>query len=65
MITNRGKNVYNKHRSTYTSTYPHISIMMVYLNCSCPSPFTPGTHWIGGWVGSRTDLDDVTHVYIQ
>jgi hypothetical protein len=20
---------------------------------------TPGTHWIGGWVGPRADLDDV------
>jgi hypothetical protein len=29
-----------------------------------PSSFTPkerapGTHWIGGWVGPRTSLDDV------
>jgi hypothetical protein len=21
--------------------------------------FTPGTHWIGGWVGPRGGLDDV------
>jgi hypothetical protein len=21
--------------------------------------FTPGTHWIGGWVGPRAGLDDV------
>jgi hypothetical protein len=31
---------------------------------SCPSCFTPkesapGTHWIGGWVGPRADLDAV------
>jgi hypothetical protein len=24
-----------------------------------PWRFTPCTHWIGGWVGIRTDLDDV------
>jgi hypothetical protein len=31
---------------------------------SCPGRFTPGerahgTHWIGGWVRPRADLDDV------
>jgi hypothetical protein len=31
---------------------------------SRPGPFTqletaPGTHWIGGWVGPRTGLDDM------
>jgi hypothetical protein len=31
------------------------------------SPFTPGerapsTHWIGGWVGPRTDLDDMEKI---
>jgi hypothetical protein len=31
---------------------------------SCSGRFTPGeidpgTHWIGGWEGSRADLDDV------
>jgi hypothetical protein len=33
-------------------------------SASLPGRFTPGerasgTHWIGGWVGSRTGLDDV------
>jgi hypothetical protein len=26
---------------------------------SRPCRFTPGTHWIGGWVGPRASLDDV------
>jgi hypothetical protein len=26
---------------------------------SRPGRFIPGTHWIGGWVGPRTGLDDV------
>jgi hypothetical protein len=26
---------------------------------SRPGRFTPGTHWTGGWVGSRAGLDDV------
>jgi len=25
----------------------------------CPGHFTPGTGWIGGWVGCRTGLDVV------
>jgi hypothetical protein len=25
-----------------------------------PGHFTPGTHWIGGWEGSRVGLDVVT-----
>jgi hypothetical protein len=29
------------------------------LSASRPGRFTPGTHWIGGWVGPRIDLDDV------
>jgi hypothetical protein len=33
-------------------------------SASCPSCFTsgegaPGTHWIGGWVGPRTSLDNM------
>jgi hypothetical protein len=33
-------------------------------SASCPGHFTPeerapGTHWIGGWVGPRTSLDDI------
>jgi hypothetical protein len=24
-----------------------------------PGETAPGTHWIGGWVGPRTSLDDV------
>jgi hypothetical protein len=24
-----------------------------------PGEIVPGTHWIGGWVGPRTGLDDV------
>jgi hypothetical protein len=26
---------------------------------SRPGCFTPGTHWIGGWVGPRANLDAV------
>jgi hypothetical protein len=26
---------------------------------SRPGPFTPGTHWVRGWVDLRTGLDDV------
>jgi hypothetical protein len=26
---------------------------------SRPGRFTPGTHWIGGWVDLRTGLDDL------
>jgi hypothetical protein len=26
---------------------------------SRPSRFTTGTHWIGGWVGPRTGVEDV------
>jgi hypothetical protein len=34
-----------------------------------PGPFTfgegaPGTHWIGGWVGPRTGLDNVERITI-
>jgi hypothetical protein len=34
------------------------------LSASHPGRFTPGerapgTHWIGGWVGPRTGIDDV------
>jgi hypothetical protein len=28
-------------------------------SASCPSRFTPGTHWIRGWVGPRAGLDAV------
>jgi hypothetical protein len=28
-------------------------------SASRPGKFTPGTHWTGGWVGSRAGLDDV------
>jgi hypothetical protein len=28
-------------------------------SASRPSRFTPGTHWIGGWVGPRAGRDDV------
>jgi hypothetical protein len=28
-------------------------------SASLPGRFTPGTHWIGGWVGSRAGLDAV------
>jgi hypothetical protein len=26
---------------------------------STPEEIAPGTHWIGGWVGPRADLDDL------
>jgi hypothetical protein len=28
-------------------------------SASRPGRFTPGTHWIGGWVGPRAGLDDM------
>jgi hypothetical protein len=28
-------------------------------SASRPGPFTPGTHWIGGWVNPRAGVDDV------
>jgi hypothetical protein len=28
-------------------------------SASRPCRFTPSTHWIGGWVGSRANLDDM------
>jgi hypothetical protein len=28
-------------------------------SASRPDRFTPGTHWIGGWVDPRAGLDDV------
>jgi hypothetical protein len=28
-------------------------------SASRPRRFTPGTHWIGGWVGPRAGLDDM------
>jgi hypothetical protein len=28
-------------------------------SASCSDRFTPGTHWIRGWVGPRAGLDDV------
>jgi hypothetical protein len=28
-------------------------------SASCPGRFTPGTHWIGGWVDPRGGLDDL------
>jgi hypothetical protein len=28
-------------------------------SASFPGRFTPGTHWIGGWVGPKTGLDEV------
>jgi hypothetical protein len=36
-------------------------------SASRPGRFTPGeralcTHWIGGWVGPRTELDDVEKI---
>jgi hypothetical protein len=30
----------------------------------CPFHFTPGTHWIGGWVGPRAGLDSGEEKYI-
>jgi hypothetical protein len=27
-------------------------------SASRPGRFTPGTHWLGGWMGPRADLDD-------
>jgi hypothetical protein len=31
-------------------------------SASRPSRFTPGTHWIGGWVDSRAGLDDLEKI---
>jgi hypothetical protein len=28
-------------------------------SASRPGRFTPGTYWVGGWMGSRTDMDNV------
>jgi hypothetical protein len=28
-------------------------------DCFTPGERAPSTHWIGGWVGSRTGLDDI------
>jgi hypothetical protein len=28
-------------------------------SASRPGSFTPGTHWLGGWVGPRVGLDAV------
>jgi hypothetical protein len=28
-------------------------------SASRPGRFTPGTHWIGGWMDARAGLDDV------
>jgi hypothetical protein len=28
-------------------------------SASRPGRFTPGTHWIGGWIDPRVGLDDV------
>jgi hypothetical protein len=28
-------------------------------SASRPGRFTPGNHWIGGWVGPRAGLDDM------
>jgi hypothetical protein len=28
-------------------------------SASRPGRFTPGTHWIGGWMGPRAGLDDL------
>jgi hypothetical protein len=28
-------------------------------SASRPDSFTPGAHWLGGWVGPRAGLDDV------
>jgi hypothetical protein len=28
-------------------------------SCFTPGQRAPGTHWIGGWVGPKTRLDDV------
>jgi hypothetical protein len=31
-------------------------------SASRPGRFTPGTHWIGGWVGPRAGLDNVKKI---
>jgi hypothetical protein len=45
---------------------PHILDLESGWSASCPTFFTPspgerapGTHWIGGWVGSKASLDAV------
>jgi hypothetical protein len=55
---------------TYGGEDVHIHIFLTLAlaggecSASCPGRFTPeertpGIHWIGGWVGPRTGLDDV------
>jgi hypothetical protein len=43
--------------------YTHVFLTLALAGGEClasrPGRCTPGTHWIGGWVGSRTDLDDM------
>jgi hypothetical protein len=29
------------------------------LSCFTPGERAPGNHWIGGWLGPRTGMDDV------
>jgi hypothetical protein len=43
--------------------YIHIFLTLALVECEWSAShlgrFTPGSHWIGGWVGPRTGLGDV------
>jgi hypothetical protein len=32
--------------------------------CFTPVEKAPGTHWTGGWMGLRADLDDVNRIFL-
>jgi hypothetical protein len=50
---------------TYGGVYVQIHVFLTSAlvggewSASRPGRFALGTHWIGGWVGPRTGLDDV------
>jgi hypothetical protein len=47
--------------------YGGVDVQIHIFLTSAVAPFTPeegalGTHWIGGWVGPRADLDDAEKI---